>query len=110
MATVAKTEAPASSDVAELGANLARVEARQRAFEARLAGLLEDREEIVAQAESWVTQEDLVYVAGGATIGAGTVYIGSTQGWWELNALNMGIGVVGGGTAGYLTRRLLKKN
>jgi len=81
----------------------------KQATEARIRALQANRDQIVQAADSWVTKEDVMYAGGGAVIGGGAAYLGATQGWWELNPLNIGIGVGGGAVAGYAASRLLRK-
>lgn len=81
----------------------------KQATEARIRALQTNRDQIVQAADSWVTKDDMMFAGGGAVIGGGAAYLGATQGWWELNPLNIGIGVGGGAVAGYAASRLLRK-
>jgi multidrug resistance efflux pump len=108
MAIAAKTDAVAP-DIAELGAELSRTNNRLQAMEAALAGFANDRNAIAAAADGWITKRDVMFAGGGAVAGGGVAYLGSTQGWWELNPLNVGIGVVGGAGIGFAAGRLLQR-
>lgn len=84
-------------------------QAWKQATEARIRALQANRDQIVKASDGWVTKDDMMYAGGGAVVGGGVAYLGTTQGWWELTPLNIGIGVGGGAVAGYAASRLLRK-
>ena len=95
--TVAAPAAPAVDD------------AWKQATDARIRALQGNRDQIAAAAGKWVTKDDMMYAAGGAAVGGGIAYLGTTQGWWELTPLTVGLGLGGGAIAGYTVSRFLRQ-
>jgi len=81
--------------------------AQMRALEARLHAM--GPAAVVNGAQSWVTKDDMVYAGGGAALGTGIAYLGTTQAWWDLTPLNIGIGLGAGAVGGYAVGRVFRK-
>lgn len=84
-------------------------DAWKQATDARIRALQGNRDQIAAAAGKWVTKDDMMYAAGGAAVGGGIAYLGTTQGWWEMTPVTMGLGLGGGAVAGYAVSRLLRQ-
>lgn len=82
-------------------------QAQMRALDARLRAM--SPAAVVNGAQSWVTKDDVIYAGGGAALGTGVAYLGTTQGWWALSPLNIGIGLGSGAVAGYAVGRVFRK-